>query len=288
MVQVAPHPNADKLKLPTVDYGEGRLKTMVTGAPNLKVGDVGQRVVLALSGSVLFDGHATPKILKELKAGTGDKDQMNEQLEEFVRTRATPVEHYVLFRYLDLKVEPGKTYRYRVKLIVTNPFHERRVEEVDDPSIIEGLVRETEPSEPTTPVTVQDNAQFYVKRVDWRPGRPSMPYAEMDIFQWFAETGTVVNKALQIFVGRTIEQRLHAFLQRFAKNFRAPREVAPQIALFGPHLVPREQSGDCRDTDNEWQYHFQGRAHRCSSADLPERATQGGVCAASQIKPKCS
>jgi hypothetical protein len=147
------------------------------------------------------------KILKELKTGTGDKDQMNEQLEEFVRTRATPVEHYVLFRYLDLKVEPGKTYRYRVKLTVTNPFHERRVEEVDDPSIIEGLVRETETSEPTTPVTVQDNAQFYVKRVDWRPGRPSMPYAEMDIFQWFAETGTVVNKALQIQIGQILGGR---------------------------------------------------------------------------------
>jgi hypothetical protein len=147
------------------------------------------------------------KILKELKTGTGDKDQMNEQLEEFVRTRATPVDHYVLFRYLDLKVDPGKTYRYRVKLKVANPFRERRVEEVDDPSIIEGPERETEVSEPTPPVTVQDNAQFYVRRVDWKPGRASLPSAEMDIFQWFAETGTVVNKALQIQLGQILGGR---------------------------------------------------------------------------------
>jgi phenylalanyl-tRNA synthetase beta chain len=40
---------------------------MVTGAPNIRVGDAGQKVVLALSGSVLYDGHATPKVLKELK-----------------------------------------------------------------------------------------------------------------------------------------------------------------------------------------------------------------------------
>ena len=81
------------------------------------------------------------KILDELKTGTGDKDRMNEELEEFVRNRATPVDHYLLFRYLDIKVEPGKTYRYRVKLVVTNPFKERRIEEVTDPSIIEGAKR---------------------------------------------------------------------------------------------------------------------------------------------------
>ncbi len=64
---VGPHPDADRLKLPVVTYGEGRSKTLVTGAPNIKVGDTGLKIILALSGSVLFDGHATPKQLKELK-----------------------------------------------------------------------------------------------------------------------------------------------------------------------------------------------------------------------------
>ena len=69
VLSVEKHPNADKLKLPTVDYGQGRTKKMVTGAPNLNVGDRGQKVVLALAGSVLYDGHATPKKLAELKPG---------------------------------------------------------------------------------------------------------------------------------------------------------------------------------------------------------------------------
>ena len=33
VVQVEKHPNADKLKLPTVDYGQGRTRKMVTGIP---------------------------------------------------------------------------------------------------------------------------------------------------------------------------------------------------------------------------------------------------------------
>ncbi|HZT81983.1 MAG TPA: phenylalanine--tRNA ligase subunit beta, partial [Gemmataceae bacterium] len=67
VVAVEPHPNADRLTLPTVDLGGGRTKQLVTGAPNIKVGDRGQKVVVALQGSVLYDGHSTEKVLKELK-----------------------------------------------------------------------------------------------------------------------------------------------------------------------------------------------------------------------------
>jgi phenylalanyl-tRNA synthetase beta chain len=48
------HPNADKLLLATVDYGEGRTKTVVTGAPNLTQGDI---VPYAEVGARLRDGH---------------------------------------------------------------------------------------------------------------------------------------------------------------------------------------------------------------------------------------
>lgn len=67
VVKVEPHPNADKLKLVTVEYGKPETKVVVTGAPNIRVGDTGQKVILALTGAVLFDGHATPKKLMELK-----------------------------------------------------------------------------------------------------------------------------------------------------------------------------------------------------------------------------
>src|SRR5437868_3130967 len=50
VLAVERHPNADRLTLATIDYGSGQPRTVVTGAPNLKVGDKGQKVIVALSG----------------------------------------------------------------------------------------------------------------------------------------------------------------------------------------------------------------------------------------------
>ncbi|MBX7104709.1 MAG: hypothetical protein K1X57_11550, partial [Gemmataceae bacterium] len=46
VLKVDQHPNADKLKLVTLEYGAAEPKVVVTGAPNIKVGDSGQVVVL--------------------------------------------------------------------------------------------------------------------------------------------------------------------------------------------------------------------------------------------------
>jgi phenylalanyl-tRNA synthetase beta chain len=68
-VERHPDPTVTKLKLPTVEYGAAEPKTMVTGAPNLNVGDAGMKVVLGLAGTSYFDGHVTPKKLTVLKPG---------------------------------------------------------------------------------------------------------------------------------------------------------------------------------------------------------------------------
>jgi phenylalanyl-tRNA synthetase beta chain len=67
VLAVERHPNADRLTLATVDYGASQPRTVVTGAPNIRVGDSGQKVIVALSGSTLYDGHASEKVLRELK-----------------------------------------------------------------------------------------------------------------------------------------------------------------------------------------------------------------------------
>jgi phenylalanyl-tRNA synthetase beta chain len=67
VLEVTKHPNADTLKLVTLDHGAPQPKVVVTAAQNIKIGDKGQKVLVGLAGTVCFDGHATPKRLMELK-----------------------------------------------------------------------------------------------------------------------------------------------------------------------------------------------------------------------------
>jgi len=53
IADINPHPNADRLTLPTIDLGTEK-QTVVCGAPNLKVGD---KVAFASVGAQLIDGH---------------------------------------------------------------------------------------------------------------------------------------------------------------------------------------------------------------------------------------
>ena len=69
VVRVDPHPNADRLTLPVVDYGGPQTIQVVTGAPNIRVGEVGAKVVLALSGAQLIDGHSEERRWITLKPG---------------------------------------------------------------------------------------------------------------------------------------------------------------------------------------------------------------------------
>jgi len=62
VLSVAPHPNADRLRLATVEYGRGTPQTVVCGAPNVAVG---QKIAFARAGAKLIYGR-TGK-LAELK-----------------------------------------------------------------------------------------------------------------------------------------------------------------------------------------------------------------------------
>ncbi|MBC7232781.1 MAG: phenylalanine--tRNA ligase subunit beta [Chloroflexi bacterium] len=67
VVEVRPHPNADRLTIAVVDHGMGEPEAVVTGASNLKVGDHGQKVAFARSGAKLIDGYSQEKRYITLK-----------------------------------------------------------------------------------------------------------------------------------------------------------------------------------------------------------------------------
>jgi phenylalanyl-tRNA synthetase beta chain len=58
ILEVTPHPNADRLVLAVVEYGHGTPQTVVTGASNIRPGDRGQKVALAVEGAELWDGYS--------------------------------------------------------------------------------------------------------------------------------------------------------------------------------------------------------------------------------------
>lgn len=56
IVGLEPHPNADRLRLPTVDLGGGETARVVCGAPNVAVG---QKIAFARLGARLFNTHSS-------------------------------------------------------------------------------------------------------------------------------------------------------------------------------------------------------------------------------------
>ncbi|MBM4410526.1 MAG: phenylalanine--tRNA ligase subunit beta [Chloroflexi bacterium] len=63
VLDVQPHPNADRLRLATVDFGGDAPQQVVCGAPNLAVG---QHIAFAREGAKVIDGHSgKPSVLKK-------------------------------------------------------------------------------------------------------------------------------------------------------------------------------------------------------------------------------
>jgi phenylalanyl-tRNA synthetase beta chain len=58
VLEVTPHPNADRLLLALVEYGQNTPQTVVTGASNLRPGERGQKVAFAMEGAELWDGYS--------------------------------------------------------------------------------------------------------------------------------------------------------------------------------------------------------------------------------------
>jgi phenylalanyl-tRNA synthetase beta chain len=71
ILEIRPHPNADRLVLADVDYGGEEVEQCVTGAPNLYPykgqGRVSLKVAFAMEGAELYDGHKEGFVKARLK-----------------------------------------------------------------------------------------------------------------------------------------------------------------------------------------------------------------------------
>jgi len=72
VAELAKHPNAERLWLATVDYGEGRRKRVVTGATNLRAGAI---VAFGDVGAEYIDGHTGERAVMKPKDMRGIKSE---------------------------------------------------------------------------------------------------------------------------------------------------------------------------------------------------------------------
>ena len=78
---------------------------------------------------------------------------------------------YYLFRYFDFEVEEGKTYQYRVKLLLANPNYGVEERFVEDPTATEQKIIASEFSEPSNPAALGRSARIFAQSVE-APARP--------------------------------------------------------------------------------------------------------------------
>lgn len=131
-------------------------------------------------------------------------DEQSQILKAEIQKRVKASGQLLLFRYLDFAVEPGQVYRYRVRLKVFNPFFGRDPKYLADASVGDGEVRLTQWSEPSTPVQVQTDSEYYLVDVSAGSGVSTLPKASLDVYQWHPDFGTLVNHEMDLWAGEAI------------------------------------------------------------------------------------
>jgi len=96
-----------------------------------------------------------------------------------------PVE-YQLFRFMDFDVEPGRRYRYRVKLVLANPNYKVNVRYLTDASVGKSWYIEGEWSDPTEVVSVPRDSRLLAGPV--KPPPPGMELVREPTAQVIAVT----------------------------------------------------------------------------------------------------
>ena len=147
------------------------------------------------------------KFAKELATtmGTDSNDpKVTQKLTEWIKERATAGGELLLFRYLDFNVDPGKTYRYRVRLELKNPNYGRPLAAAGGlPHVVEGETRPTPWSEPTAPVTIEQTVKYFLTRIE--PPRTRLyPEARMNVFQYDQDAGTTVQQEMEVAFGQHV------------------------------------------------------------------------------------
>jgi len=91
---------------------------------------------------------------------------------------------YLLFRFLDFNIEPGKQYRYQVKLVLANPNYNLDTAHLEKPELAVGETRETAWSDPSPLVAVPYLDRSFAGSVK-SVGGDTEPVQSLGVRSWF-------------------------------------------------------------------------------------------------------
>jgi hypothetical protein len=157
------------------------------------------------------------KLIEDLTKGSTNRAEEERRIRKWIQDRASAEGELLLFRYLDFNVDPGKTYRYRVKFVLANPNFGKRIADAGGlESVVLGETRETPWSQITSPVTVEDDVKYFITEVREQAGR-ILPTVRFDVFEWDPAIGTFINGACEIRMGQKITEEVETTVIEPAK-----------------------------------------------------------------------
>ncbi len=113
---------------------------------------------------------------------------------------------FLLFRFFDYTVEAGKSYRYRVRLMLTNPNYGIDPKFLADPALAEKQwIEKDRWSEPTPTITVPRDAHVLAGAVHTLIRDTDEPSGMVAIVKWMEETGQEVNKDFRVVRGQQLD-----------------------------------------------------------------------------------
>ncbi len=108
----------------------------------------------------------------------------------------------LLFRFFDFSAEPGKRYRYRVRLFLKNPNEGVEARFLEDPKLAQQTYRYTAASDPTEPASVPNDGTLIAGT--YKPAPPTGEATANVVLTQFIEQGgrTAVKDMPQLFRGQ--------------------------------------------------------------------------------------
>ncbi len=131
---------------------------------------------------------------------------MNELAGEGMMGMGEQMPDFLLFRFFDYTVESGKSYRYRVRLMLVNPNYGIEPKFLADPALAEKQwIEKDRWSEPTPTVTVPRDARVLAGTVHTLIRDTDEPSGMVAIVKWMEETGQDVDKDFRVVRGQQLD-----------------------------------------------------------------------------------